>query len=449
MNIKLRKSLMAVAVSSLLVTPLAQATNGYFSDGNGAKSRGMGGASASLSNETGNIVSNPAAAVNMGERMDIGLGAFSPSPRSYTISGAADLCGPGCNINGTDESGRDIFLIPFYGQSFSIDDNSSWAVTVSALGGMNTDFKQNPFQSFATAFGVGNLGNLAIDLKQVAIGGTYARKVTPELALGVTVALTIQQFQARGLALFGFAGLGPLSTDPANLSDNGKSRSTGIGINLGAQYDLGNDMVLGFNYSPSIDMSEFDEYKGLFAEQGDFDIPSHYSVGLSMKPSPDMLVAVEYRRINYTDVASVSNPSSNLTDISGPLTSCMTGNAAMCLGGAQGAGFGWNDMDIIKFGVAWEQSEGMTYRAGWNHGGSPIEAEDATINIIAPGVTEDHLTLGMTMALDSSSEISADFIHAFANDVTGPAPVAFAGPAATTTIEMEQNFFEVQYGKRF
>jgi long-chain fatty acid transport protein len=369
-------------------------------------------------------------------------------------------------LDGADESGRDIFLIPFYGQSFEIDSNSSWAITVSALGGMNTDFKRNPFQPIATAFGAGSLGNLGIDLKQVSIGGTYARKVTPELSLGATLALVIQQFQARGLSLF---GIFPLSTDPNKLSDNGKSRSTGIGLNLGAMYDLGNGMTIGFNYAPEIDMSEFDEYAGLFAQKGDFDIPSHYSLGFSMPVSTDMTFAIDYRRINYTDVPSVSNDSQRLTDISGPGTSCMSSGTNLdsrCLGGADGAGFGWDDMDIIKFGIAWEQSPGTVYRVGWNHGDSPIEAEDVVINFIAPGVVEDSLTLGMTKNLTSDSEITVVFIHTFANDVSGDLPVAFsmqnadglsggmvpndpAGVPGTATIEMEQNFIEVQYGKRF
>ena len=51
----------------------------------------------------------------------------------------------------------------------------------------------------------------------------------------------------------------------------------------------------------------------------------------------------------------------------------------MCLGGSEGAGFGWDDMTIIKVGVAWEQSPGTTYRMGWNHGKSPIESEDVEI----------------------------------------------------------------------
>ena len=45
-------------------------------------------------------------------------------------------------------------------------------------------------------------------------------------------------------------------------------------------------------------MSEFERYKNLFAEQGDFDIPSNYAVGLSYKVKPNIGVAFDIQRIN-------------------------------------------------------------------------------------------------------------------------------------------------------
>ena len=38
---------------------------------------------------------------------------------------------------------------------------------------------------------------------------------------------------------------------------------------------------LGVNYSSRVYMSKFDAYKNLFAEQGDFDIPSNWAVGVA------------------------------------------------------------------------------------------------------------------------------------------------------------------------
>ena len=433
----LKYKVLAVALANIFAVGAAQATNGYFSEGTGAKNRGLGGAGTALAVETGSIVMNPAAAVNMDPRIDIGVGLFNPSPRSVSISGN----GAGLNTTGDNESTMDYFLIPFYGQNFAIDNKSSWAVTVSALGGMNTDYETHPFAAFGAS------GPLGIDLKQVSIGGTYARKLSNELSVGVTVSLIAQQFQAKGIGIFGGFGL---STDPSKMSDNGKSRSTGIGLNLGASYNVGNGVTVAFAYAPKVDMSEFDEYAGLFAEGGDFDIPSNYALGIAWEVNKDVLVSFDYRRINYTDVAAVSNDAQRLTDVCmvAPTNAGPAPNSdPTCLGGAQGAGFGWDDMDIFKLGVAWSQDADTTYRAGWNHGSSPIGPEDTTLNIIAPAVVEDHLSLGMTKKLDASSEITVDYIRTLGNSVTGDLPTAFG--AGQATLEMSQNFIEVQYGKRF
>ncbi len=441
MKLTTKHTVLAVVLANIFAVGAAQATNGYFSEGTGAKNRGLGGAGTALAQEAGSIVMNPAAAVNMAPRLDIGVGLFNPSPRSVSIS--SNVCGLGCSLDtaGANESSMDYFLIPFYGQSFAIDNMSSWAVTVSALGGMNTDYESHPFQAFSPT----PLGSLGIDLKQVNIGATYARKIDEAFSVGVTLSLIAQQFQAKGLGIFGAFGM---SSDPTKLSNNGKSRSTGIGLNFGASYDAGNGVTVAFAYAPKVNMSEFDEYAGLFAEGGDFDIPSNYTLGLAWQVNQDVLVSFDYRRINYTDVAAVSNDSQRLFDP----TACAAaggnaGNGDCLLGASLGAGFGWDDMDVFKIGVAWNQDADTTYRAGWNHGGSPIKSEDVTFNVLAPAVVEDHLSLGMTKKLDANSEITVDYIRTLGNSVSGELPAPFGG--GTATLEMSQNFLEVQYGKRF
>ena len=44
-------------------------------------------------------------------------------------------------------------------------------------------------------------------------------------------------------------------------------------------------------------MSEFDDYAGLFAEQGDFDIPPSLQVGVAFEPMADLTLALDYRYI--------------------------------------------------------------------------------------------------------------------------------------------------------
>lgn len=180
-------------------------------------------------------------------------------------------------------------------------------------------------------------------------------------------------------------------------------------------------------------MGRFKKYAGLFAEGGDFDIPANYAVGLSFHATPSVQVALDYQRIEYSGVASVANPSRAIRQ-------------GITLGSPNGSGFGWQDINVIKLGVQWEMSPTLTLRAGYNRGDNPIRGSDVTFNILAPGVMEQHFTLGGTVKLSKSDELSGFFMHAKKNSVTGNSIFVLG---AQETIEMSQNSLGLQYSKKF
>ena len=65
---------------------------------------------------------------------------------------------------------------------------------------------------------------------------------------------------------------------------------------------------IGASYQTKIWMSKLEEYKGLFAEQGDFDIPATWTVGLALKATPELIFLVDVQEIYYSDVKSINNP---------------------------------------------------------------------------------------------------------------------------------------------
>ena len=153
-------------------------------------------------------------------------------------------------------------------------------------------------------------------------------------------------------------------------------------------------------------------------------------------------MALDYQRIMYSDVASVANPSSNMAP----------------LGSANGPGFGWQDIGVWKLGVQWQANATWTLRAGYNRSENPIQSRDVTFNILAPGVMQDHITLGATMAIDKVQEVSLFYMHAREKSVSGGSALGpmfqnFGAPAGTTggteTIRMHQNSIGVQYSKKF
>jgi len=460
------KSLLAIAVSSILASPAVHATNGYFGHGYSTKEKGLAGAGAAYSQDAMAAANNPAGMAFVGSRMDIGVALFSPSPRSYTLTGnpvapggsaapGGDNNAPfGSFVNATPgtayESDNDFFLIPHFAYNHQLNDDSTVGLSIYGNGGMNTNYptsSSTPLPNGGT-FGGGAAG---INLEQLFFNISFSKKLNAKNAFGASLILAGQRFAAKGLGQFA-----PLSTDPNNLSGNKHSYSYGAGVKLGYQGEVSNGIRVGVSYQSKISMSEFDEYKGLFAEGGDFDIPSTYTIGASFDVGSSGVIVADIQRINYTDVASVSNPIENAV-APPPVGSCSPGfpgninnpappgQGAGCLGGANGAGFGWEDMTVYKIGYQFDSGEN-TYRFGYSYTQQPIPDSQTLFNILAPAVIKQHFTAGMTMKLSGNQEFNIAGLYAPSNSVKGQNPVDAAAANGGTQIEIKMTQWEVQAG---
>lgn len=425
----LRKQLVTLTAAVTLALPLSvMATNGMNPEGTGVKNRGMGGAGVAMANEAASVTNNPAAAVAVGDRWDVGMGLFSPKPRGYKLEGNP------FGFNGDQESDSNYFFIPFFGMVSPIDDKSAWAFVLNANGGMNSDYKNN----FAAGQGVP--GRTGINLAQLFVTGTYARKVTDTISVGATGIYAYQTFEAKGLGAFTNSTI-----DSDNLTDNGEDTSTGFGYKLGIRADIGNGMTLGAAYQSKMEMDKFGKYRGLFANQGSLDIAPTYSIGLAWVVDPKLTLAFDYLYIDYEAVDSISNSTSLYDDAAG--NGCSEAQGDTCFGSTNGPGFGWKSINVYKIGAQYAMDNTWILRAGWNHGENPIGSDEVSVNFLAPGVVEDHLTLGFTNNLTKNSELNFNYVHSFKNSVTGPFSSSFGG--GTMTIEMEQNFVEIGYASHF
>lgn len=425
--------------SASLVATSASATDGYFQHGYGLIAKGMAGASTATAQDTFGGASNPAKMVFVGDRIDFGIDFFSPR-RSASRSGS--LAG----IDGSADSDSTLFEIPEFGYNKLIDPRFSLGVSVYGNGGMNTDYPGGQIAGGACAFfnpnpGPYNLlcgnGRLGVDLSQLIIAPTASYKLTDTQAIGIAPLIGYQRFKAEGLQAFDNPFF---STSPGNVTNRGYDTAHGYGVRIGWFGKMTDSLTLGAAYSSKIAMTKFDKYKGLFAEDGGFDMPENYNVGLAFRMAPTVTIAVDYQRINYSGIKSVGNSSSLLVN-------CAGGDSSACLGGSNGAGFGWQDIDVWKLGLEYRYNDRLTLRGGYNRTKNPIRAQDVTINILAPGVEQDHITLGLTYLTTGGGELTFAYMHAFKNSVTGSSLFnQFGAPAGNETIQMYENAFGVAYG---
>jgi long-chain fatty acid transport protein len=395
----------------------AFATNGYFSNAYSLESQGLAGSGVALPQGALDASINPATMAFIGSRLDAGITFFNPN-RKYTVEGTPT--GPPAFglAPGTEHSNASLFLIPSFGVNWAIDDKSSFGVSIGGNGGMNTYYKTNTF------FGSSPTG---VDLLQVFIAPTYARKITDHQSFGVTPIFAYQRFAARGLQAFS-----AFSSDPDHLTNKGYDNSLGIGGKVGYFVELFPFLNLGASYQSKIIMSRFDKYQGLFAQRGSFDIPSTWVVGLAVKPVQNLAFLADVQQINYSDIKAIHNP--------------FLPNMKSKLGDDNGAGFGWNDILILKLGVQWKSSKDWTWRAGYSIGDQPIPSSEVLFNIIAPGVIKEHASLGLTKAIGNNSELKFAIVRAFPHSVSGPNPL---DPAQRINITMNQWEFSFGYAWKF
>jgi long-chain fatty acid transport protein len=222
------------------------------------------------------------------------------------------------------------------------------------------------------------------------------------------------------LGSFGAFGF---SSDPTKLTNNGTDTSTGIGAKIGWLGEVTPTLSLAASYQSKIYMSEFDDYKGLFAERGDFDIPATWTLGLAWKVVPTGTITFDVQGIQYSDVKSIANPL---------LNNLFTSQ----LGNDDGAGFGWDDIVIYKLGYQWETSPQWTWRVGYSYGDQPIPSSEMLFNIIAPGVMKQHITGGFTYTMASNNEFNFAAMYAPEEKISGNNPLA-AGSTGTATQNIE------------
>jgi long-chain fatty acid transport protein len=427
----------------------ALATDGYFANGYGLKSIGMGGAAAAVAQEPFGGAVNPGAMSFLGNNWQLGVAWFSPH-RSASRTGS----GP-ANIDGNEDSGSNNFFIPEVGYNWQYRPDLAFGVTVVGNGGMNTDYPGGNIsvQSACGQFRQGqgapyNLlcgsGRLGVDLMQLLIAPYASWQPVKNHSFGIAPVIAWQQFRMEGLQAFDNPAF---SSSPGNVTNNGYDRgSWGAGVRLGYMGQLTDQFSIGAAWASKINMSNFDKYKGLFAQQGGFDIPSNFTIGAAFKPTPAWLIAVDFERIYYDDAPSVNNPSSWIGYCAPP----QLGGAGLrnyCLGADSGAGFGWQNVDVWKVGVQYLITEQWAIRGGYNHTDNPIRPQDVTFNILAPGVVKDQWSVGTSYKITKNSEVSGAMMYAQRNSVTGPSLfIGFGLPPTTTeTIEMREYFFGVAY----
>jgi len=414
----MKKSTLVLLLMLGFIFQTAFATDGYYRHGYGIKYSALAGSGVAVSLSSLGAITNPASISNLNNGFEINLSYFSPE-RYYEVSGVPNPPPAFGLTPGKVESEQTSFFFPTLGGNYKLSEKFTVALSLYGNGGMNSDYPTATFYD-PTSPGTG------VNIEQMFGNLSFAYKFACNHSIGVAGIIGWQRFAAKGL--IAFSGY---SSDPANLTGNEKSTALGFGFKVGYQGKLLEELSFGASYQSKVYMSEFERYAGLFAQAGDFDVPANWQAGFAFTPGAWKFM-FDVKQIFYSQVKSIANP-------------MLPNLQTALLGQEEGAGFGWKDILVIKYGVMFSGLCGWDFMAGYSVSQNPINEENVMFNILAPAVIQNHVTFGISKDIAKNHEVTVAFMLALENNIIGPNPLN----GTPQTIELGMKQWQVEVGYAF
>lgn len=417
---KLKKIAALLAVAG--ISAPAFATNGMNMEGYGPIATGMGGASFAYDNGTAGMINNPATLGFMKSgtsRLDVAIGGLHPDVASSV---------PAMPAAGTANSAGDAYYMPAVGYVRK-DGKLTWGIGMMAQGGMGTEYGKTSFLSAGT--GQENRSELGIG----RIIFPVAFDVTDTLTLGGSLdylwgGLDLQMVMPGAdltAMMMGTSPIGSASTTMAlppiawaqfdfskgNNKFTQELTTNGWALNLGFTWKAAPNLTIGGVYHAKTSLSDM-EGRGRLNNDVmpipgtlkvvDFQWPETFGLGLAYQATDKLMIAADYKRINWADVMKNFRMHFVADGGMGTMDATLYQD--------------WKNQDVFMIGGSYKYSDALTLRAGVNLAGNPIP--DKYMNYLFPATIKDHYTLGFGYIFSKAASIDFSYVYAPEVSVTNP-----------------------------
>ena len=394
-------------IALLIVVSGAQtalAGSGLLPSSTDASSKGLAGAGMAMPRDAMAMSENPAAIAFVDNTVVGGAAILIGRPE---FSGDGPGSGPFPLEPGTLRTER-VFVIPHTAASRKLNESSTISAGVYGFFGLGASFPNIPRTNCPLAPTSTNSGPLCggatdVEFNAAFISATYAHKIKGNISVGISPIVAYSRIKLNGL---GFFAIG--STDPAAVSNNGWDDAFGFGGQVGIHYD-GDRVSAGASYQSKIEMSAFDDYAGVFADNGKVDLPAIARFGVAADVSKNTTLALDVEHVFYSGVPAFANEFVFPAAPGNPL-----------LGEPDGAGFGYDNQTIIQFGVQHRINQKITIRGGGAYSTAVIQDDQLLFNVIAPGNMQYHVAGGFAYQASKRIVMDVGISYTPTVDTVGP-----------------------------
>jgi hypothetical protein len=223
-------------------------------------------------------------------------------------------------------------------------------------------------------------------LQRTVVTPTLSRDFGSRGTIRLAGVLAYQRFASLGLGTDAPGGWAPL---PAWRSDS----SYGAGARVDVGNALGDRLSWNLAYQSRVGMATFTNYRGVFADAGDFDIPASATAQLSYALTPEFAVDVGVQRVMYSAITPFT--SSNLPT-----------RFLALLGDSSSPVFAWRDLNVYSIGWTLRDAEAGNLQLRYTTRQQPVPTSTLLEDALAPATANDLVSLGWSRGFGADSNLS-------------------------------------------
>jgi long-chain fatty acid transport protein len=242
--------------------------------------------------------------------------------------------------------------------------------------------------------------------------------------LGVSAVIAYQRYSAAGLGLWAAQTPDQHLFATPRYAPYAEETGYGTGVRLDVRQEVGESVTFDAGFQSRIDMEEFANYHGVYANPADLDIPARAYVGMAFQASSHSWLNVAVERVMYSDINAF--PSRYLPN-----------RFLSLLGDSSSPEFNWNDLTVYSVGWAWSDGRDQQWRFDLKTRTQPSPSSSLLNQALSDDLADSAMTFGYSRRTGIMSRLHF-------NAAWAPSEFAFGGSVLGVTTDNLDQDLEVE-----
>lgn len=206
-------------------------------------------------------------------------------------------------------------------------------------------------------------------------------------SIGVSAVLAYQRFASLGMGVADWNG----SQRPVSWA--ARETSFGTGLRLDTVQRITQQLAVSASYQSRVNMDAFSTYRGVYADAGDFDVPSQTSFGISYALTPSLSADVGVDRMAYSGIKPFTSNGLPLRFLA-------------LLGDGLSPNFAWDDLTVYSAGWSWHNAVFGDLRFRYTTRQQPLPSSRMLAQAMQDSVSRYSLAMGWSQAIGRQTRVA-------------------------------------------